>query len=189
MSARHYRPLLGLAASISLLLPALLAGCGSNPGAGLDPITGAKPQQPAARTAAAQDDTDETIFTVLGLAKRESQRNVGPQTGAGVSPLLWEAAHDALKFAGISSEDPMTGLVVTNWYSPRGNPSERLRITSFITSRALRSDSLTVSVQRQLNSNGQWQDAPVDRDVVSGLENDILLRARQIHAERYRTSM
>ena len=187
MSVRHYRPLLGCAASISLLL---LAGCGgSNTAARLDPITGAPPPQPAAVTAAAQDNSDETIFTVLGLAKRESERNIGPQTGNGVSPVIWEAAHDSLKFAGISSEDPMTGLLVTNWYSPPGKPTDRLRITAFITSRALRSDSLTVSVQRQVNANGQWQDAPVDRDVVSGLENDILLRARQIHAERYRAKL
>lgn len=183
MFVRHYRPLLGFAASISLLL---LAGCGSDPLARTDPVTGAAPPQPAARTAAVQDDTDQTIFTVLGLAKRASERNVGPQTGGGVSPVLWEAVHDALKFAGVSSEDPMTGLVVTNWYSPPGNPSERLRVTAFITSRALRSDSLSVSVQRQVNANGQWQDAPIDRDVVSGLESNILLRARQIHAERYR---
>lgn len=189
MSIRHYRPLLGLAASISLLLPGLLAGCGSDPLAGLDPVTGTRPKQPAAITAAAQDDSDETIFTVLGLAKRESQRNIGPLTGAGVSPVLWEAAHDALKFAGIGSEDPMTGLLVTNWYSPPGKPSERLRVTAFITARALRSDSLAVSIQRQVNSNGQWQDAPVDQDVVRGLDNDILLRARQIHAERYRANM
>jgi Domain of unknown function (DUF3576) len=187
MFVRHYRPLLGLAASISLLL---LAACGSDPGAGVDPVTGAAPTQPAARTAAAaQDDTDETIFTVLGLAKRESRRNIGPITGTGVSPELWEAAHDALKFAGISSEDPMTGLLVTKWYSPPENPSERLRVTVFITARALRSDSLAVSIQRQVNTNGQWQDAPVDRNVVSGLDNDILLRARHIHAERYRANM
>lgn len=193
MSVRHYRPLLGLAASISLflpgLLPALLAGCGSDSGAGLDPVTGARPTQPAAVTAAAQDDSDQTIFTLLGLAKRESQRNIGPITGTGVSPVLWEAVHDALRFAGISSEDPMTGLLITKWYSPPGNPSERLKVTAFITSRALRSDSLAVSVKRQVNSNGQWQDAPVASDVATGLQNDILLRARQIHAERYRANM
>lgn len=186
MSARHYRPLLALAASLSLLT----AGCGPDRLAGLDPVTGAAPKQPAAMTAAAQDDSDETIFTVLGLAKRELQRHIGPQTGDGVSPVLWQAAHDALNFAKVSSEDPMTGLLVTDWYSPRGNPSERLRVTVFVSSRALRSDSLTVTVARQVRApDGQWHDTPVAQDVVSGLQNDILLRARQIHAERYRAGM
>ena len=87
---------------------------------------------------------------MLGLAKRESERNVGPQTGNTVSPVLWEAARDALGFAGFASEDPMTGLLVTNWYSPPAKPNERLRISVFILSRALRSDSLSVTVDRQV---------------------------------------
>ena len=187
MSARHYRLLLGVSASLSLLT----AGCGSDSAANqkTDTVTGAALQQPAARTATA-DDTDETLWTVLGLAKRDSERNIGPQTGSGVSPVLWQAAQETLRFAGTSSEDPMTGLLVTNWYSPRGKPGERLRVTAFITSRALRSDSLAVNVERQERGpSGEWRDTPVDRDVVAGLENAILLRARQIHAERYLNTM
>src|SRR5713226_3259409 len=106
MSAGHYAPLLGVAASVSLLL----AGCGSEPTAKQagDPATGAIPARPQVKTAS--DDTDLTIWTVLGLGRRESEREVGPQTGATVSPVLWLAARDTLNFAGISSEDPITGL-------------------------------------------------------------------------------
>ena len=186
MSVRYYGPLLALAASLSLAL----AGCGSGPKpAALDPVTGAAPRQPAAQKARA-DDTDQTIWTVLGLAKRDADRNIGPQTGSTVSPVLWEAALDTLHFAGTSAEDPMTGLVVTNWYSPAGKPNERLRVSAFILSRALRSDSLSVTVERQERSPaGDWQPTPVAKDVVEGLESAILLRARQIHAERYRNTM
>ena len=187
MSVRHYRALPGIAASLSLLA-GLTAGCGPDRTANLDPATGAPPPQPAARAASA-DDTDETLWSVLGLAKRESERNIGPITGNGVSPVLWQATQETLRFAGISSEDPMTGLYVTEWYAPRGKPGERLRVTVFITSRALRSDSLAVSVERQERGpGGGWRDTPVARDVVAGLETAILQRARQIHAERYRSS-
>ena len=56
----------------------------------------------------------------------------------------------------------MTGLAVTDWYSPTGKPDERLRVTAFIKARALRSDSIAVTVERQTRSPaGQWQDAPV----------------------------
>ena len=56
--------------------------------------------------------------------------------------------------------------------------------------RALRSDSLSVTVEREeAAGNGQWRETPVARDVVSGLETAILQRARQIHAERYRDTM
>ena len=131
--------------------------------------------------------TDQTIWTVLGLAKRDSQRNIGPQTGNTVSPILWQAAMDTLHFAGTSSEDPLTGVIVTNWYSPPAKPGERLKVSVFILSRALRSDSLSVTVDRQVRSGaGGWSDAPISREAVSDLENAVLLRARQIHAERYR---
>jgi len=188
MSAHYYRLLLAVAASLSLMT----AGCGSDRARqAADPVTGRVPTQPAPQKAAIPDPqrTDETLWTLLGLAKRESQRNVGPQTGGTVSPVLWVAAREAIEFAGTASEDPMTGLLVTNWYSPPAKPNERLRVSVFILSRALRSDSVAVTVERQVRSPaGEWSDTPVAADVVAGLENAILLRARQIHAERYRST-
>ena len=187
MSFRHYRPLLGVAASLSLLTA---VGCSSSRDAKVDPVTGAPPPQAAARAVSMWDDTDTTLWTLLGLAKRESESSIGPQTGSGVSPELWLAAQETLHFAGTSSEDPMAGLFVTEWYSPPANRAQRLRVSAFITSRALRSDSLAVTVERQERSpDGQWRDTPVARDVVAGLENAILQRARQIHAQRYRGTM
>jgi hypothetical protein len=186
MSARYYGLLLGVAAS----LPLIVAGCSGGPAEiAADPVTGALPRPPVAASKTG-DDTDATIWTVLGLAKREAERHIGPQTGDTVSPVLWQATLDTLKFAGTTSEDPMTGLLVTDWYSPPGKPQERLRVSVFILSRALRSDSISVTVERQERpASGQWHDTPVERDAVLGLENAILLRARQIHAERYRTNM
>jgi hypothetical protein len=187
MSAPYYGLLLGVAASVSLLI----AGCGSDrTRQAADPVTGRMPT-PLASDQSLRDpyNTDATIWTVLGLAKRASEREVGPQTGTTVSPILWMAARDALDFAGVASEDPMTGLVVTNWYSPPAKPTERLRVSVYILSRALRSDSVAVNVERQVRSPyGEWADAPVAREVVTDLESAILLRARQIHAERYRST-
>ena len=187
MSRRYYGLLLGVAAS----LPLIVAGCSGRPAdSAVDPVTGTMPRPPVARSANADPDTDATIWTVLGLAKRESERNIGPQTGSTVSPVLWQATLDTLNFAGFNSEDPMSGLVVTNWYAPRGKPQERLRVIVFITSRALRSDSMNVTVERQERSpTGEWRDTPVARDAVVELENAILLRARQIHGERNRSTM
>jgi len=201
MSVRHYGSLLAVAASLSLPL----AGCGLElkkeyPSTAAASAAAPVPAAPAAQptptasssttTKVASLDpygTDQTIWTVLGLAKRDSQRNIGPQTGNTVSPILWQAAMDTLHFAGTSSEDPLTGVIVTNWYSPPAKPGERLKVSVFILSRALRSDSLSVTVDRQVRSGaGGWSDAPISREAVSDLENAVLLRARQIHAERYR---
>jgi uncharacterized protein DUF3576 len=187
MSAGYYRLLIGVAASVSLMV----AGCGSDwPGTFVtSPAAGPAPGQPAAQSTDSMD-TEATLWTVLGFAKRESEQNVGPQTGNAVSPILWQSTQDTLHFAGFASQDPMTGLLVTDWYSPPGKPSERLRVSVFILSRALRSDSLAVTVERQARSPvGEWREAPVARDVVTGLENAILQRARQIRGERYRDTM
>src|SRR5437016_3564986 len=132
---RHYRLLPGFAASLSLALvgtlAGALAGCGGDRAKGLaDPVTGALPARPdTQKVAQAGDEFDQTIWTALGLAKRDSERNIGPQTGDTVSPVLWQATHDTLNFVGVGSEDPTAGLLVTDWYSPRGKPSERLRVS------------------------------------------------------------
>ena len=126
-------------------------------------------------------DTEATIWTVLGFAKKPSEHEPGPQTGSTVSPILWQAARDTLNFVKFSSEDPLTGLLVSDWYSPRGKPNERYKINVFILSRELRSDSLAVTVDRQvLSDTGQWQATTIARKVEDDLENAILMRAGQL---------
>lgn len=185
MLPRYYGPLLGLAASFSLALVA----CSTSRPPDTVATSAAPPARPAATTVADPDPlgTDETLWTWLGLAKRPPRIQRGPQTGPEVSPELWQATHDALDFAGVSSEDPVTGLLMTKWYSPPDHPDERLRISAFILSRALRSDSVAVTVERQQRTpDGQWQKTPVARDVQDGLTSAILRRAQQIHAQNYR---
>jgi hypothetical protein len=132
-------------------------------------------------------DTESTIWTLLGIAKKPQQQALGPETGPGVSPVLWQATLDTLNFVDMDALDPMAGLAKTKWYSPKGKPNDRFRITAFIKTRALRSDSLVLSIERQTRSaNGQWQDATIGADVADNLENDILERARQIHIARIR---
>ena len=46
-------------------------------------------------------DTEATIWTMLGLAKKEAQQDPGPQTGSTVSPILWQATLDTLEFRQI----------------------------------------------------------------------------------------
>ncbi|MGH7093160.1 MAG: DUF3576 domain-containing protein [Stellaceae bacterium] len=182
MSSNHYRLLLAAAASLSLLT----AGCSSSPSGSSGALTAA--QQP---TNSAATDYNATLWTVLGLAKKPPRNNTpGSQLGPDVSPSLWQASHDALSFVKLAGEDSESGVIQTEWYSPPGKPDERLRINVFILSIALRTTSLAVTIDRETRStDGQWQKTTVDRQLVDNLENTILLRARHLHAEEYRSMM
>jgi hypothetical protein len=184
MSAPYYRLSLAVAASLSLLL----GGCTATRTTQADATVAQlpQPQQQASVDTEGTMDTDSNIWTFLGIAKKP-RPDLGPQTGTGVSPVIWQAALDTLQFVDMESLDPQIGLAVTKWYVPKGKPGERLRFTVFVKSRALRSDSVAVTVERQTREpGGQWQNASIDRDVVEKLETEILQRARQIHIARIR---
>jgi len=193
MHLRYYRLFTLFAASLSLVAAGLLGGCGADRptdaaiqikttlAANTPPPTAPEPEG---------IDTESTIFTVLGLARKPSERRVGPQTGENVSPSLWNAAHDTLGFVPLEAEDPEGGVLKTQWYTPPGKPNERLRITVLITSRTLRADSFAVSIERQERSpEGGWKDTPIAKQTLADLESTILQRARQIHAQTYRQAL
>jgi hypothetical protein len=182
MTVFQYRLPIAIAASFLLVL----AACAGSP-------SGEKPGDPSPTKAERADaqqaqasesgeiDTESTLWTLLGLAKKESVKEPGPQTGSTVSPILWQAAHDTLDFVKYSSEDPLTGSIVTEWYTPPDKPNERFRINVFILSRALHSDSLSVTVDRQVRgADGEWTETTIARQVETDLENAILDRARQL---------
>jgi hypothetical protein len=186
MPVAHYRLSAAFAASLSLIV----AACGTS--APKPPAAAVPANQPAASSAgtggqqtAARNsdeiDTESTIWTVLGLAKKPSYREPGPQTGSAVSPILWQAALDTLGFVKFASEDPLGGSLVSDWYTPKDRPDERFRITVFVLSRYLSSSALAVTVDRQERSAaGQWVDSTIARNVADELETKILYRARQL---------
>ena len=172
MSIAYYRLSPALVASLSLML----AACAQAPSQ-LAAVT--PPQKRVARPAGI--DTSATLWTLLHLAKKRPSPVSGPQIGGAVSPVLWKAAHDTLDFVPVASEDPLTGVLATEWYSPKDKPDERFKIAVYILSHALLSSSLAVRVERQTKSPaGQWVDAPVDSKIDTELETAILNRARQI---------
>jgi hypothetical protein len=183
MYLSHYRAAIAFVASLSLAVSA----CNPPP-----PVEqpAAQPGPTIAQQAAAEApselgeiDTESTIWTMLGLAKKQSEidRHPGPKTGKKVNPVIYQAALDTLDFVKFVSEDPLGGSLITEWYSPAGKPDERYKITVFILDRALRSDSLSVTVDRQARgANGQWAETTIARQVETDLETAILRRARQL---------
>jgi hypothetical protein len=176
MPPAYYRLSIAVVASVSLTL----AACSSAPDAKA-PGAANGGKQAAADPLNYDYDTDATIWTILGMAKKRSERARGPATGDRVSPVLWQAVHDTLDFVPAANEDAVTGTLATDWYSPQSKPDERFRVNVYILAWALRSDSIAVEVERQVrNPAAGWADAPVERKLVQNLEDEILRRARQL---------
>lgn len=100
--------------------------------------------------------------------------------GIGVNSYLWRASLDTLSFMPLSSADPFGGIIITDWYSDPTTPTERFKATVYILDTRLRADALNVSIFRQQQSAGGWQDATVDPETETQIENAILQRARQL---------
>jgi hypothetical protein len=106
--------------------------------------------------------------------------------GIGVNSYLWRASLDTLSFMPLASADPFGGIIITDWYADPTSPTERFKATVYILDTHLRADALNVSIFRQTQVNGQWQDATVDPQTEIQIENAILTRARQLRLSNVR---
>lgn len=100
---------------------------------------------------------------------------------ATVNRYLWAASLETLDFLPVFSADPISGLIITDWYSNPEAPSERFKTNVYILDSALRADALRVSVFRQeRQEDGTWVDAAVNPATAREIENAILSRAREL---------
>lgn len=105
--------------------------------------------------------------------------------GLGVNALLWQATLETISFMPLVQADPFGGVILTDWYSAEGAPSERLKLSVFILGTDLRADSVRVSMFRQRRAGGDtWEDVAVQPASAVGVENAILTRARLLRRER-----
>ncbi|MEI7932111.1 MAG: DUF3576 domain-containing protein [Alphaproteobacteria bacterium] len=114
-----------------------------------------------------------------GPAAMSSSR--GGDTQIGVNAFLWRASLDTLAFMPLASADPYGGIIITDWYANPEAPNERFKATVYILDTRLRADGLNVTIHRQVKAaNGDWQDAVTQANTAETIENQILVRARQI---------
>jgi hypothetical protein len=108
-----------------------------------------------------------------------SQSDSG-NSGIGVNSYLWHASLDTISFMPIASADPFGGTILTDWYATPGNSNERYKMNVFILDRQLRSDGVQVKVFKQTYVRGGWRDAAVPESMARKIEDEILIRARQM---------
>ncbi len=101
-------------------------------------------------------------------------------TTIGVNAYLWRASLDTLSFMPLLQTDSAGGVIVTDWYINPNTPTERMKVTVTILDQDLRADALRVAALRQVQTAGQWVNAPVQAATVQKLEDIILTRARDL---------
>ena len=101
-------------------------------------------------------------------------------TTIGINGYLWRAALDTVSFMPLLQTDSNGGVIVTDWYANPNAAGERMKLTVTILDQDLRADAIRVAASRQVNTGGQWQDAPVQASTVQKLEDIILTRARDL---------
>jgi hypothetical protein len=101
-------------------------------------------------------------------------------TTIGINAYLWRAALDTVSFMPILQTDSNGGVIVTDWYVNPNAAGERMKLTVSVLDQDLRADALRVAASRQVMTNGQWVDAPVQAATVQKLEDIILTKARDL---------
>lgn len=173
-----------LRAALGLFLPLLvLAACGGdnqrmvrNDEYG-DWRNGAVRQRPLGTSAG---------IVIFGVDKEREERQAaaaGGGAGLSVNAYLWRAALDTLSFMPLASADPFGGTIITDWYAPPAAQGERFRAQAYVMGRQLRSDGVRVQIFRQVQERGQWVDSPVSPATNSGMEDQVLARARELRSQ------
>lgn len=171
-------------AALGLLLPLLaIAACGGdnqrmvrNDEYG-DWRNGAVRQRPLGTSAG---------IVLFGVDKEREERQAAAaagNAGLSVNAYLWRAALDTLSFMPLASADPFGGTIITDWYSPPAAQGERFRAQAYVMGRQLRSDGVRVQIFRQVQERGQWVDSPVSPATNSGMEDQVLARARELRSQ------
>lgn len=108
----------------------------------------------------------------------------GSDSGGGLDPVnkyLWKASLDTLAFLPLSSTDPFTGVIATDWASSPDAPNERFKVAAYVQSPQLTTSALKIAVFREIrDGSGAWVTAAVSGVTARRLEDAILLRARQL---------
>jgi muconolactone delta-isomerase len=127
-------------------------------------------------------------IVIFGVDKEREERQAaaaagGAGTGLSVNAYLWRATLDTLSFMPLASADPFGGTIITDWYSPPAAQGERFRAQAYVMGRQLRSDGVRVQIFRQAIERGQWVDSPVSTATNSGMEDQVLARARELRSQ------
>jgi hypothetical protein len=112
-----------------------------------------------------------------GRVKNESTKS----QASTINKYMWQASIETLNFAPLASADSNGGVIITEWYSPKGNIKYRFKINIFLKDNIISPDSIQVKVFEQTLKNGNWIDNYNSPNLAISIEDKILRKARELY--------
>ena len=97
-----------------------------------------------------------------------------------VNGYLWRATLNILSVAPLISTDALSGIIITDWYANKNIQNQRLKITAYINTNELKSESINIKVEIQSFKNNIWSQPLTNNSLATQIENSILNEARNL---------
>ena len=97
-----------------------------------------------------------------------------------VNGYLWRATLNILSFVPLISTDALSGTIITDWYVNKNIQNQRLKITVYINSNELQSESIKIKVEIQSFKNNIWSQPLTSKSLAIQIEDSILNEARNL---------
>ena len=107
---------------------------------------------------------------------------INPQNldNVNVNGYLWRATLNILSVAPLISTDALSGTIITDWYTNKNIQNQRLKITVYINSNELKSESIKIKVEIQSFKNNIWSQPLTSKSLATQIEDSILNEARNL---------
>ena len=107
---------------------------------------------------------------------------INPQNldNVNVNGYLWRATLNILSVAPLISTDALSGTIITDWYANKNIQNQRLKITVYINSNELKSESIKIKVEIQSFKNNIWSQPLTSKSLATQIEDSILNEARNL---------
>ena len=107
---------------------------------------------------------------------------INPQNldNVNVNGYLWRATLNILSVAPLISTDALSGIIITDWYANKNIQNQRLKITAYINTNELKSESINIKVEIQSFKNNIWSQPLTSKSLANQIEDNILNEARNL---------
>ena len=128
-------------------------------------------------------ETQKPVFVLKDTSKDVLlSKIINPQNldNVNVNGYLWRATLNILSVAPLISTDALSGIIITDWYANKNIQNQRLKITVYINSNELKSESIKIKVEIQSFKNNTWSQPLTNKSLATQIEDSILNEARNL---------